>query len=176
MTITANDDKYTLPGDEARLNRYLAREPEVAYHILRIFSTHGVPVEYDSATKTLKTKLHSEEEILGSRTTLGTHSGRPLSSSPKAIRIGSSSYYLPDDWDRLKRDLQTSKISARSATEVFETEKIDPPNDVLSVMRTVMSHSVSRVSETVCDELEPVDGHHDQLCTVDYVNHRERKR
>lgn len=148
VTITANDDKYTLPGDETRLNRYLAREPEVAYHILRIFSTHGVPVEYDSATKTLKTKLHSEEDILGSRTALGTQRVTP-STSPKTIRIGSSSYYLPDDWDRLKRDIQTGRVSARGVTEILETERINPPSDVISVLRTRTSTSLSRVSQRI---------------------------
>ncbi|XP_028966878.1 uncharacterized protein LOC100902161 [Galendromus occidentalis] len=157
VTITANDDKYTLPGDEARLNRYLAREPEVAYHILRIFSTHGVPVEYDSATKTLKTKLHSEEEILGSRTALGTHSISPSATSPKVLRVGSGSYYLPDDWERLKRDIQTGVVSPRSVTEILESEKINPPRDVVSAIRMkTTTHSrllVRRYGDEVTVEL-----------------------
>lgn len=172
VTIMANNDKYTLPGDEYRLNRYLAREPEVAYHILRILSTHGVPVEYDAQTKTLKTTLTPEEDFIGSRTSIPNRSSsspssstshsasgglvRPTVSSPKIIRIASTTYYLPEDWDRLKRDLQDGRISATSVMDVLDMQHIAAPGDIVSIIRTRISTSVGKVCPPSCqDETHP---------------------
>ncbi|XP_022651350.1 uncharacterized protein LOC111269694 isoform X2 [Varroa jacobsoni] len=155
VTITANNDKYVLPGDEYSLNRYLGREPEVAYHILRILSAHGVPVEYDAQTKTLKTTLTSEDDYITSRTSSPNRGGsitspsgglvRPTASSPKVVRIGSLSYYLPEDWDRLREDLQDGRISATSVMDILDMEHIAAPGDIVSIIRTRISTSVGKV-------------------------------
>lgn len=122
---------------------------------MRILSAHGVPVEYDAQTKTLKTTLTSEDDYITSRTSSPNRGGsitspsgglvRPTASSPKVVRIGSLSYYLPEDWDRLREDLQDGRISATSVMDILDMEHIAAPGDIVSIIRTRISTSVGKV-------------------------------
>ncbi|OQR69989.1 hypothetical protein BIW11_11922, partial [Tropilaelaps mercedesae] len=123
VTIMVNDDKYTLPGDEYRLNRYLLAEPEVAYHILRIISTHGVPVEYDAQTKTLKATLASEVDYIVSPTSNRDNSdSHSTGSSGGLVRVmrygdditvelGTQSFKLPKYYRKLEKALRENEFS-----------------------------------------------------------------
>lgn len=165
VTVHIGNDKYVLPSvtDEFRLNRYLQQQPDVAYQLLKILSAHKVPVDYDATTKTLKTRFESSDNI-GSRTTIpdrhttnGRHpSGpsadhleteytRPSATNRKIIRVGSYSYYLPDDWDRLKRDMQDGKVSSTTVLDVLDTNRIYAPAEIMTLIRSRISTSASKV-------------------------------